>query len=107
MAEISIRIPDGEYCSGCPFLIRDIHETYDIFGNEKGPIDEGWKCSRFNIHLKTEEVSLTPCNVFFEEKAKKIGLCKMKDSDRNAFMLIYIATLLLMDKEGENDCHSN
>ena len=71
MPEIKVKIPDGDYCNGCPFLADETKPIIDIMGNLKG-IEEHHICLRNNHSILEEEMTpITPCGLFQDTKIKK------------------------------------
>lgn len=103
MPEIKIKIPDGDYCNGCPFLANETKPIIDIMGNLKG-IEEHHVCLKKNNHsiLEEEMVPITPCGLFQDTKIKKDPFCRMGEEASKAFLILLLTTLLL-PKEGEDD----
>lgn len=90
ISEITIKIPDGEYCEHCPLLNEYTHNLVDIMGNETGHTKSGIKCNRFNEELKVEY------NGCFQ-KVKKCDWCKMTDKERETKAFLYFALFKMMD----------
>ena len=102
MPEIKVKIPDGDYCNGCPFLADETKPIIDIMGNLKG-IEEHHICLRNNHSILEEEMTpITPCGLVCDTKIKKDPFCKMGEEVYKTFLLLTL-TSLLMSKEGEDD----
>lgn len=105
MPEIKVKIPDGDYCNGCPFLANEVKPIIDIMGNLKG-IEEHHVCLRNNHSVLEEEMApITPCGLFQDTKIKKDPFCKMGEGASKAFLLLLI-TALLMPKEGKDNAQT-
>lgn len=101
MPEIKVKIPDGDYCNGCPFLVKEVRPIEDIMGNLKGT-EERHVCLRNNRSILEEEMTpITPCGLFQDTKIKKDPFCRMGEEASKAFLLLLLA-FLLMPKEGED-----
>lgn len=102
MPEIKVKIPDGDYCNGCPFLINEVKPIIDIMGNLKG-IEEHHVCLKHNHYILEEEMApITPCGLVCDTKIKKHPFCIMGEEVYKTFLLLTL-TSLLMSKEGEDD----
>lgn len=102
MPEIKVKIPDGDYCNGCPFLINEVKPIIDIMGNLKG-IEEHHICLKNNRSVLEEEMApITPFGLVCDTKIKKNPFCIMGEEASKAFLILLLATLLL-SKEGEDD----
>lgn len=105
MPEIKVKIPDGDYCNGCPFLADETKPIIDIMGNLKGT-EKHYVCLRHrSFPLEEEEVPITPCGLFLGTKIKKHPFCKMGEEASQVFLLILLTTLL-MPKEGEGNAET-
>lgn len=92
MKEITVKIPDGDYYGGCPFMNEYTHNLIDIMGNETGNTRAGVRCNRFNNELSVENDG---CFI----RIRKCDFCKMTDEER----MQRAATYLLLFKILEND----
>lgn len=102
MPEINVKIPDGDYCNGCPFLADEIKPIIDIMGNLKG-MEEHHICLRNNRSILEEEMTpITPCGLVCDTKIKKDPFCKMGEGASKVFLLLLL-TILSMPKEGEDN----
>lgn len=93
--DITVKIPDGEYCDGCKFLNQYTHQLVNIFGDPTGNMDEGWECKYYNSRLDAQDHG---CHI----KVKKCFDCNMAANKHNeAWMMIatYVLILMLMNQE--------
>lgn len=53
--EVTVKIPDGEYCRGCKFLHYYTHELVNLFGDPTGNVRNGYECMYHNCELEVED----------------------------------------------------
>lgn len=92
MPEITVKIPDGDYCEGCPFMNEYTHNLIDIMGNETGHTMSGVKCNRFNEELEVE-------NEGCFTRIKKCDCCKMTDEERMQRAATYLLLFKMLEKD--------
>lgn len=69
MPEITIRIPDGDYCTECPMMEYYNIPLVNMFGDPTGNFREGYRCNRFRCDLEVERAECGWC-----KRPKKIFL---------------------------------
>lgn len=89
MSEITVKIPDGDYCEKCEFLSFYTHRLVNMFGDPTGNFREGYECKHYKCPLETERAE---CGCY--EKVKKCSFCTMTEHQRIA---CGAALLLLFD----------
>lgn len=87
--EISIKIPDGDYCNGCKFLNYYHHPLINIMGDPTGNFREGYECKNYECDLSVEK---TDCCC--EEKVKKCYWCSLTEEQRQAIATLGVMLLL-------------
>lgn len=92
MPEITIRIPDGDYCTECPMMEHYNIPLVNMFGDPTGNFREGYRCNRFRCDLEVERAE---CGWY--ERPKKIFWCTMSEEQRTLAGLMALVTLKLMD----------
>lgn len=97
MPEITVKIPDGDYCEGCQFLNHYTHRLVNMFGDPTGNFREGYECKHYKCDLEVERAD---CGCY--ENVKKCGLCTMTEEQRIAYGLILFTILGKMNKEDSN-----
>lgn len=85
--EITVKIPDGDYCGGCKFLNYYSHRLVDIMGNETGHIKEGYKCNYYGSNLEIDKEHPGGCGYIGWDNVKKYVLCNMTEEQRNKYAL--------------------
>jgi hypothetical protein len=98
MMEVTVKIPDGEYCSGCKFLNQYCHKLVDMTGNETGNTREGWRCELHNEELEQAEESKC-CFTFLT--AKKCFQCKATDEERASMAAMLFLLFNMLGKESK------
>lgn len=93
MPEITVKIPDGDYCADCNFMEHYDYPLVDIMGNETGNRRSGYKCRYYKSELQVEDFGCY-------QKIKKCFWCTLSDEERNA---IAIGWALLYGKVNEED----
>ena len=93
--DITVKIPDGEYCDGCKFLNQYTHQLVNIFGDPTGNMDEGWECKYYNSRLDAQDHG---CHI----KVKKCFNCNTMAAYKHneAWMMIATALLLMLMNQG-------
>lgn len=86
MKELTVKIPDGDYCEDCKFMEHYDFPLVDMFGNETGNRRSGYKCRYFNSDLEFEDFGCY-------QKVKKCFWCTASKEEKAAmaigWMLLY------------------
>lgn len=92
MPEITVKIPDGDYCEDCKFMEHYDYPLVNIMGDETGNRRAGYKCRYYNSDLAVEDFGCY-------QKIKKCFWCNISDEERNAIAIGW--TLLYNKINGE------
>lgn len=92
--EVTVHIPNGDYCENCPFLhsydlaVKDRHQHFT------GTVIPIHRCSRFNcdVYPRAENGECNP-------RIRKCLLCTLTEEQRTALGFALLATLKLMDNK--------
>lgn len=104
MPEITVKIPDGNYCGDCKFMEHYDYPLVDMFGNETGNRRAGYKCRYYNSDLEVEDFGCY-------QKIKKCFWCNSTEEERNAFWIYSMLLFASFDKKPDtkentdNDYH--
>lgn len=93
MPEITVKIPDGDYCEDCKFMEHYDYPLVDMMGNETGNRRSGYKCRQYNSDLAVEDFGCY-------QKIKKCFWCTMSEEQRNAMAIGWL--LLYGNINGES-----
>lgn len=102
--EITVKIPDGDYCNGCKFLNYYTHRLVDMMGNETGNVREGYECKYYNCHLEIDEENPKRCGCISSDNVKKYFLCNMTEQERNKYALAAAIVAFEFLGINKNDC---
>lgn len=90
--QVTVTIPDGEYCKDCVFLEYFDYALVDIMGNETGNRRSGYRCKRYGYELDG-------CDRGCWAAVKKCSSCKMTPEERWQEFATMFAVFMLLDKE--------
>lgn len=79
--EVTVKIPEGEYCDGCKFLNRYTHNLVNLFGDPTGNVREGYECKYHNTTLQYED-----CGCY--HRVRKCFMCGGKPEDKFAWLAV-------------------
>ena len=83
MKEVTVKIPDGDYCEDCKFMEHYDYPLVDMFGNETGNRRSGYKCRYFNTDLEVEDFGCY-------QKIKKCFGCNGKIGSDDWWLLFWL-----------------
>lgn len=103
MPEITVKIPDGDYCEDCKFMEHYDYPLVNIMGDETGARRSGYRCRQYNYNLEVEDFGCY-------KKIKKCFWCNSTEEEKNSFWIYAILMFASFDKKIEikeyldNDC---
>lgn len=77
MHEITVKIPDGDYCEDCKFMEHYDYPLVNIMGDETGAKRSGYKCRQYDYNLEVEDFGCY-------QKIKKCFWCTMSEKEKMA-----------------------
>lgn len=83
MKELTVKIPDGDYCEDCKFMEHYDYPLVDMFGNETGNRRSGYKCRYFNTELEVEDFGCY-------QKVKKCFMCNGQLTTDDWWLLFWL-----------------